>query len=393
MSKKILLFLSVIALVVPLLLAGCGGSGTKVVSVPVTNISHNAGDSLGPRLAIDREDGLHLAWFDLTAGDNDIFYSAKASGGTWTDAFNISDNPTPSRSPSIAVDSQGTVHVVWQDFAPGNYDIFYSQKPKGGNWSTPYNVSNNPEDSTAPSVAVDGQGIVHVAWQQDVSGTPDIFYSSRAVDGTWATPVNVSNNSGESDNPSLAVDAQRNVHLVWFDKTPGNEDIFYATKPNGGTWSTPVNISNNTGDSEYPVLAADSQGTVNVAWQDNTPGNWEIFYSSKPAGGSWSTPFNISRNSSSSGFPTIAVDDSNNVYLAWHDNSPNITQDLYEIFYVSKPKGGDWSSPVNISGTSVKSGDPSIGVDSHHTVHVAWSEYLQNNWDVVYASTPGIVAK
>jgi hypothetical protein len=137
------------------------------------------------------------------------------------------------------------------------------------------------------------------------------------------------------------------------------------------------------------VLVVDSQGTVHVAWQDNTPGNWSVFYSSKPKDGPWSEPFNVSRNISNSGAPSLAMDSNDTLYLAYDTDSPGI----FVIFCVSKPRGGTWSGPVNISGTSAKSGDPSIAVDSQRRAHIAWSEYVQNHWNIFYTSVQGIAAK
>ena len=393
MSRKILWLISLAVLVVPLLVAGCGGGG----GTAITNVSDNPGDSLSPRLMVDREDDLHLVCFDISTGNNEILYAEKAGDSGWTKPFNISNNPSHSRSPSLAVDSQGTTHVAWHDYAPGNFDIFYSQKPKGGTWSEPYNVTNNQEPSSNPALAVDSQGTVHLAWQQDTLKEntdlyyTDIYYAFRNRDGTWSEAVNVSHNDGDSFYPSIAVDSQDNIHIVWCDNTPGNEDIFYATKSKGGEWSEPANISNNSGDSEYPMLVADSQDTLHLAWCDFTQGNWEILYSSKFKGDSWSEPLNISRNFSNSGVPALAVDKDDNLYLAWNDDSPG----NFDIFYVSKPRDGTWSKVVNISRTSEKSGDPSVAVDNHSRVHIVWSEYVQNNnnWDIVYTARQGIGAK
>jgi len=389
MSRKILWLISLAVLVVPLLVAGCGGGGTSI-----TNISHNPGDSLGSRLVVDREDGLHLVWFDLSTGNNEIMYAEKARDSGWTAPTNISNNPSHSRSPSLVVDSQGTTHVAWHDYAPGYWAIFYSQKPKGGTWSEPYNVTSNREASTNPALAVDNQGTLYLVWQEDTLEDvdvyyTDIYYASRNQDGTWSEPVNISNTHGDSYGASIVVDSQDNLHVVWYDDTPGKEDIFYVTKPSGGQWSQPINISNNPEDSEYPSLAVDSRDTLHLAWCDFTPGNWEILYSSKPSGGVWSEPLDISKNISNSGVPSLAVDNGDNLYLAWNDDSPGI----FAIFCVSKPRVGTWSDPVNISGTSAKSGDPSITVDSQRRVHIAWSEYVQNNWDIFYTSREGIAAK
>ena len=99
---------------------------------------------------------------------------------------------------------------------------------------------------------------------------------------------------------------------------------------------------------------------------------------------------NLSRNISNSGVPALTVDKRDNLYLVWNDDSPG----NFDIFYRSKSRDGDWGQVVNISRTHDKSGDPSIAVDNVHHVHVVWSEYItdKNNWDIVYTSRLGIGA-
>ena len=53
--------------------------------------------------------------------------------------------------------------------------------------------------------------------------------------------------------------------------TPGNVDIFFAVSNNNGTsFGTPINMSNNTGGSFNPQIAAIGNN-VYVTWGDNTP--------------------------------------------------------------------------------------------------------------------------
>ena len=54
-------------------------------------------------------------------------------------------------------------------------------------------------------------------------------------------------------------------------------DIFFAASNNNGTsFGTPINLSNNTGDSAIPQIAAIGNN-VYVTWIDDTPGNFDIF--------------------------------------------------------------------------------------------------------------------
>lgn len=54
-----------------------------------------------------------------------LFLFAQTAYAGWTAAKRISWTPGYSTFPDIAVDSSGTIHVVWYDDTPGDYEIYY----------------------------------------------------------------------------------------------------------------------------------------------------------------------------------------------------------------------------------------------------------------------------
>ena len=109
----------------------------------------------------------------------------------------------------------------------------------------------------------------YVVWEDETPGNNDIFFRASQGLGT----INVSNNTGGSFNPQIATSGN-NVYVTWTDNTPvGNFDIFFAVSNNNGTsFGTPINLSNNTGFSANPQIAAIGSN-VYVTWDDDTPGN------------------------------------------------------------------------------------------------------------------------
>jgi hypothetical protein len=43
-------------------------------------------------------------------------------------------------------------------------------------------------------------------------------------------------------------------------------------------WGAVKRLTWTSGRSQYPAVATDSGKTAHVVWQDQTPGNWEIYY-------------------------------------------------------------------------------------------------------------------
>ena len=128
----------------------------------------------------------------------------------------------------------------------------------------------------------------------------------------------MSNNAGNSFEPQIAASGN-NVYVTWQDDTPGNNDIFFAVSNNNGTsFGTPINLSNNAGNSFNPQIAT-SGNNVYVTWQDNTPGNFDIFFAvSNNNGQTFITRINFSNTLGTSSDPQIASS-GNNVYVTWED--------------------------------------------------------------------------
>ena len=87
----------------------------------------------------------------------------------------------------------------------------------------------------------------------------------------------LSDNSEESTNPQISSSGDA-VRIVWQDNTPGNFDILFRASGNeGSSFGSTKNLSNNDGDSEDPQIIS-SGGNVYVVWEDDTLGNFDIFF-------------------------------------------------------------------------------------------------------------------
>ncbi len=90
------------------------------------------------------------------------------------------------RTPSIAVGPDRRVHLVWRDRSA---EIAYAVSTDNGkHFSTPVNISQTPGGaggfhdpgfSSAPSVAVGGDGGVYIAWQEAVTADNDEVFVRR----------------------------------------------------------------------------------------------------------------------------------------------------------------------------------------------------------------------
>jgi hypothetical protein len=346
------------------------------------NLSDNASYSLLPQIAISG-DNVYVVWHNETpVGFYDIFIKRSSDGGdTWYAKKNLSRNAGFSSDAQIAV-SGSNVHVVWQDYTPGNYDaLFTTSSDSGATWSSVQNLSDNSGNSAYPKIAVSGSN-VYVVWEDNTLGNYDVFFRTSSDSGaTWSSVQNLSDNSGYSFDPKIAVSGS-NVYVVWYDDTPGNFDVLFTTSSDSGdTWDT-QNISSNTGYSASQKIAV-SGSNVHVAWRDYTPGNSEIFSrTSSDSGATWGSTKNISDNASYSIDPEIAASGSK-VYVAWSDDA----RGNFDIFIKRSSDSGDtWGAKRNLSKTESSSLVPRVAA-SGLTAYVAWWDDTSGNQDILLAES------
>lgn len=355
-------------------------------------------------------------WTDYASSgtDMDVFYKRwNASTSSWTTTEVISAESTDeSQSVSLFVDYKGTVHVVWGDYtdmlgAGTDRDIFYKQwNSSTSSWTSPELVSTESTGSSRhASLAVDSEGNIHVVWRDytDYNGAgtdEDIFYKFwNASSYSWNTTEVVSTGSiDDSGTTSLAVDSAGAVHIVWHDyayNIDDDWDIVYRNFTTSNLWSPIFVVSNeSTGIAVEASITVDLTDNIYIAWRDNTNYassgfDYDIFFKSWNSSTTLWTLYEVvsSESTADSWLPTIAVDSTSTIHIVWHDytNYTNCGFD-HDIFYKRKDISSSWTITEVISTESTAdSRSPSFGVDSNGLVHVVWfdfTDYLSSGTDI-----------
>ena len=294
---------------------------------------------------------------------------------TWTAGY--------SGAPAIAVGTSGKLHAVWHDYAPGNSEIYYRRSTNGGiSWSAVQRLTYTSGYSAAPAVAVDGSGNPHVVWQDNTSGNAEIYYKKSTNGGaTWTTAKRLTSTSGLSQNPDIAIDGSGNPHVVWQDNTPGNVEVYYKKSADGGaTWAANQRLTWTAGGSVFPVIGAGPSGRIHLAWQDGSGGNSEIYYKrSTNSGASWTANQRLTWNSGESEAPAIGVLSSGNPHIVWRDNSAG----NYEVYYrKSSDAGTTWAAGQRLTWTSGISYAPDLAVGPTSRLSVVWADSTPGNSEV-----------
>jgi hypothetical protein len=348
---------------------------------PPKRLTWTAASEMDPYIATYSSSTVYAVWYYWTgAATTDIYFKKSTNGGTgWSALQRLTWTASEAAYPKIAVGSGGAVYLVYRDDISGNSEVYFKNSANGSTWSTSKRLTWTSVNSVAPHIAVDSGNVIHVIWCE--FSTIGIIYYKKSTDGgtTWSSPVRLTWGNNSCFIPFICVDENDYLHVAFYMQASGNNEIVYKKSTNSGaTWSSPDRLTYNSGDSTYPVLAAGTGNNLYIAWHDSTPGNMEIYLkNSTNSGNSWSSPTRVTWNSGSSGRPSIATDSSNVRYLVWNDDTPGNS----EIFF---KKSSAWTTVERLTWNSGESFCPVIAIDSVKGIHVIWYDYTTGPTEVYY---------
>ncbi len=293
--------------------------------------------------AVDSIGDAYAVWDDYRNGHYDIFFAYRPLGGSWSPAVRVNDDMTSTvqRAPAIGVDGAGNAYGVWRDARDATgwlADVYFSRRPTSGIWQGNEIVNDialSVSPFAYPAIAVTPSGAVHAIWTDEFA----LRHAYRPPGGIWGDSTLVTDASGGTDEPAIAVDLSENAYAVWVDLRSGSADIYFSYRPAGGSWTANVKVNDDAGTAwqASPAIAVDGSGNAFAVWQDHRSGNGDIYFSDRPAGGTWSTNIRINDDSgtASQQFPAIAADADGNAYVVWQDGR-NANGDIY-FSYRSRP--------------------------------------------------------
>jgi len=269
---------------------------------------------------------------------------------------------------------------------------------EGATWNL-LNVStfsaslSNSEQYLGPELLRDPNDGLHAVWVLDnSSGTGvfggdviSIFYSSRSLSSSWATPMVVATMS-VIDFPivSAAIDSSGTIQMVYgndlHDSGGGNggERLWYISKSSGGIWTQPAILWSETSapttavatvvnkQNQFVVALATVNilsNTENLAFDTLSAGTWsgwDTVWTAVPGGSGFPPPLEAA----------MAVGSNNSLHVLLMLNFDS-DLDSTDLLYLSN-SGGTWQQ----DGQWLNANRPyqaNIAVDNQNKVHVIWS--------------------
>jgi len=353
-------------------------------------LTWNSGISVNSTIAVDPSGNLHVLWNDNTPGNPEIYYKKSTDGGsTWASSQRLTWT-SGSWGPAIAVDPSGNLHVVWHDDTPGKQEMYYKKSTDGGStWASSQRLTwTSGRSYCYPAIAVDSLGNLHIVWADNTPGNEEIYYTKSTNAGaSWTASKRLTWTAERSNNSRIAVDPSGNPHLVWDENKSGHDETYYKKSADGGAaWTTAKNLTWTPGDSYLGAIVVDPSGNLHVVNQDNTREGFEVYYKKSTDGGtSWSTSQRLTWTSCVAYLSAgMAVDASNNLHVVWPDRTPGNC----EIYYKKSTDGGStWTTAKRLTwtpGMSLLGATAAIAADPSSNLHVVWDDKTPGNYEIYY---------
>ncbi len=240
-----------------------------------------------------------------------------------------------------------------------------------GDWVT-FRITFNPYKNVATDITSKySQMMIHIAiWWQN----PPYQGISYCKGNPAGWPIQqVTGKTEDASWPSVEVDSKVFAHIAYQKNTGGDQEIFYSNNVSG-PW-TSEQVTDNASNDIYPCLALDGAGSPYIVFSDGS-----ALYYVKKASGVWSTPELIASGVDSTTHPYMVLDAQNKAYVCFTKSDGTDE----EIYYVTN-RSGSWSEK-KITDNAYDDLYPTIAVDLNRTVHIAYTADEPGDAELYYAN-------
>jgi hypothetical protein len=303
--------------------------------------------------------------------------------------------------PSVAVDGNGTIHVVYNwDY---NHKLYYATYV-GGTWTA--SVEIDGVQAGMPSLRIDGAGKLHVAYWDMSSGY--LKYATN-TSGSWTTLV-VDNEGSLGAGAALTLDGDGKVHISYHDYDNDNDDsnngdnhnfVKYATNKNG-TWEPEIVVRSvqryNGNNNVSTAIGVSSEGTIYIAYScwNNANSNSELYGVSKSPGALWGVPDKILYQGQPYWYPMVY----RNLDMKMFNDTPYFIYSQERNLGLVFRERGVWKAGIldancYFSDSSYDQSDlyqmrPSLAIDSNGALYVSYQAHLDNGrYSLKYGTNAG----
>jgi Divergent InlB B-repeat domain len=310
-------------------------------------------------------DGSVYVLFPTGGGTAMAVVKSTDGGASWSSPVSVPNSPFSNSDYSMAVDSGGTVHVVWWLSSSNGTETYYSQSSDGAaSFSSPIRVRTGnsysgyqTNNAIWPVVAADGVGNVYVAYgafTKDAAGS-FVGYNvwvSQSTDGgnSFQPEFPINTISSAQKRPVRIRATASNFYVLYLDET--NYDTYFYRRNAGAASANTGRLNANTGSVQGfgDFVVAPNEMTFYAAYSDTT-GDYEgniTFCKSTDGGITWPACTRVNDSAYRYQYsPAVGLDSLGGLHVAWTDFRSNHRFQTYYSY--SADSGATFSANVNVS--------------------------------------------
>ncbi len=221
---------------------------------------------------------------------DDIYISTwNEEKGKWNSAEGVEGElNTSGHDACMSISPDGNTIFVYRNIpkVTGSGDIYFSTKKADGRWTNPKTIDkpiNSSFFESSACLSPDGNTMYFVSERNGGYGNADIWKSSKLGKNLWAKPVNLGPVVNTEDD-ELGVFIHPDGKTLFFSskghKTMGGYDIFMTQMQKDSSWSVPVNLGypiNTTKNDNFFVMTADGKKAYITSTKDGGLGVSDIY--------------------------------------------------------------------------------------------------------------------
>ncbi len=351
---------------------------------PVDLSAPGGGNAVSPRITTAPDGTTTVVWQRDDNSNWIVQAATRPPGGPFAAAVDLSAPGQSAQNPEIAAAPDGTVTAVWSRGPASEEVIQAATRPPGGSFGSPVDLSiaGPGQNARDPRIATAADGTTTAVWSRDNGSVNVIQATTRPPGGSFGPPVRLSTLGQNADVPQISTAPDGTETVVWIRSNGSNDIAQAATRPPGGSFGTPENLSAAGHDSFAPQVTTSPDGTTTAVWV-SLYGNYIVQAATRPPGGSFGVGEDISAfgGDATSAQINTAPDGTATVVWSRDDSSNRIAQAS------TRPPGGSFGNPEDLSAPGQDAFSPQITTASDGTATAVWSRSNGSNSIIQSIST------
>jgi hypothetical protein len=371
----------------------------------VTNLTENSQDSVYGQVAASG-DNMYVVWQDsvVPSSENgggrnyDIFVKKSSDGGeTFEESLNLSANPGFSNHPQISAYNDN-VYVVWVDDTSGNGEVLFAKSDDNGStFGDATSLTDDPSDSFHPELAVSGSNVYVVWLDEDNEGSRIMFMASADGGETFGRAMVISDRANSASLAKVAAYGE-SAYITWnlVDVEMENGLFFVKSSDGGETFGDIIKLNRQDNFGEPQIVAYNDTVQVVSGGLESVEVNSLFFAKSTDRGETFASsevdgndmfvkPLNVEPVVDGNAATNMLLYVAGQVYVSGNQEIPRNQEILLLALDGSSGDEGALKpiGMVNLSNNKGRSECPSIAI-SGDNIYVVWEDLTPGNHEILY---------